>query len=162
MSEWLAMLEDIEGNSNPLRDTITKLDKTTQNEELEGFCAVLSGCRVKETEKGRGDFRRDPAPQGQQLGGLKAAQSKSASPTAKPVEKDHCRHGHTFDGAPKTWTGKVVSLAGRRQLSEWEKHGPDGRHWNGLTRRWEVPEWTSNTVRIGPFVTNAAPPTFRH
>lgn len=57
-----------------------------------------------------------------------------------PPDPRDFRHGHTFDGTPKTWTGKIVSLDAWRQLSEWEKHGPDGRHWNGLTRRWEVPE----------------------
>ena len=49
-------------------------------------------------------------------------------------------HGRTFDGTPKTWTGKIVSLAAWRQLSGWEKHGPNGRHWNGITRSWEILE----------------------
>ena len=50
------------------------------------------------------------------------------------------RHGTTFDGTPKTWTGKIVSLDQWRRLSEWEKHGPDGKHWNGKTHLWEMPE----------------------
>ena len=37
-------------------------------------------------------------------------------------------HGCTLDGTPKTWTGKIVSLDQWRRLSEWEKHGPDGKH----------------------------------
>ena len=48
------------------------------------------------------------------------------------------RHGKSVAGNPLTWTGKVVSLEAWRDLTEWEKHGPDGRHWNGATRKWEV------------------------
>jgi hypothetical protein len=64
--------------------------------------------------------------------------SEQLGPTG-PVDGPH-RHGTTFDGTPKTWTGKVVSLAAWRQLSEWEKHGPNGKHWNGITQLWEIPE----------------------
>jgi hypothetical protein len=49
-------------------------------------------------------------------------------------------YGTTFDGTPKTWAGKIISLDQWRRLSEWEKHGPNGRHWNGKTRKWEMPE----------------------
>lgn len=41
---------------------------------------------------------------------------------------------------PRTWTGRVVSLAAWRELTGWERHGPRGRHWNGATGRWEHPE----------------------
>lgn len=37
-------------------------------------------------------------------------------------------HGQSPGGRPTTWTGKVVSLADWRQLSEWEKHGPNARN----------------------------------
>lgn len=47
-------------------------------------------------------------------------------------------HGTAFDGSPRTWTGRLVSLAAWRDLTEWERHGPNGRHWNGLTRQWEA------------------------
>ncbi len=46
------------------------------------------------------------------------------------------RHGFAVNGNPKTWTGKVVSLADWRGLSDWEKHGPDGRVWCGITKQW--------------------------
>lgn len=39
--------------------------------------------------------------------------------------------------APRTWTGRVVSLAAWRDMTEWERHGPNGRHWNGITKQWE-------------------------
>ncbi len=39
--------------------------------------------------------------------------------------------------APRTWTGRIVSLDEWRRLTEWEKHGPNGQHWNCITKRWE-------------------------
>jgi len=45
-------------------------------------------------------------------------------------------HGLSVAGNPLTWTGRVVSLDAWRRLSEWEKHGPNGRHWCGITRNW--------------------------
>lgn len=56
------------------------------------------------------------------------------------VPSDVSRHGFAINGHPKTWTGKIVSLDAWRQLSEWERHGPNGRQWNGITRQWELPE----------------------
>lgn len=38
---------------------------------------------------------------------------------------------------PRTWSGRVVSLAAWRELTDWERHGPRGRRWNGLTGQWE-------------------------
>jgi hypothetical protein len=49
-------------------------------------------------------------------------------------------HGVTFTGQPKTWAGGIVSLDVWRNLTEWEKHGPNGRHWNGKTQTWEQPK----------------------
>ena len=49
-------------------------------------------------------------------------------------------HAYSALGGPVTWTGRVVSLDDWRNLTEWEKHGPDGRHWNGITKQWEQPE----------------------
>ena len=55
---------------------------------------------------------------------------------SSPADHDDMRHGNAF-GSPKTWTGKIVSFAEWRNLSAWERHGPDGKMWNGLTRQWE-------------------------
>ena len=41
--------------------------------------------------------------------------------------------------SPRTWAGRVVSLADWRGLTDWDRHGPRGQHWNGITRRWENP-----------------------
>lgn len=45
-------------------------------------------------------------------------------------------HGTTPSGRPVTWTGKVVSLAQWRELSDWERHGPQGRVWDGQADQW--------------------------
>lgn len=46
----------------------------------------------------------------------------------------------TGAGRVRTWTGRVVSLAARRKLSGWDRHGPNGRQWDGRTASWEWPE----------------------
>ena len=58
----------------------------------------------------------------------------------EPRNRENYPHGLSCGGRPLTWTGRVVSLAAWRQLSEWERHGPRGRMWNGLTQQWEEPE----------------------
>lgn len=63
---------------------------------------------------------------------------------ATPPKRNHetavFRHGVSLGGNPMTWTGRIVSLSDWRRLSDWEKHGPDGRHWNGITKQWETPK----------------------
>lgn len=49
-------------------------------------------------------------------------------------------YGQSIGGRPLTYTGKVVSLDAWRELLDWEKHGPNERHWSGVTGRWEEPE----------------------
>jgi hypothetical protein len=56
-----------------------------------------------------------------------------------PPEIQDLRHGFAVNGHPKTWTGKIVSLDAWRQLDEWERHGPNGRHWCGIAKAWVVP-----------------------
>ena len=53
--------------------------------------------------------------------------------------QDMWRHGVSVTGSPRTWTGRIVSLDAWRTLTEWEKHGPNGRHWCGVTKRWRHP-----------------------
>ncbi len=60
---------------------------------------------------------------------------KQEEPT-KPVSS----YGESLGGRLLTWTGRVVSLDVWRDLTEWEKRGPNVLHWNGLTRQWENPK----------------------
>jgi hypothetical protein len=72
--------------------------------------------------------RADPAPR------------NTAPPTPKSepqLSAETFRHGVSLTGQPLTWTGRIVSLEAWRILNEWEKHGPNGRHWNGITKQWE-------------------------
>jgi hypothetical protein len=60
------------------------------------------------------------------------------SATGNPArDADGGPYGKAAGGWQRTWTGKVVSLADWRNLSEWERHGSTGKMWNGLTRQWE-------------------------
>jgi hypothetical protein len=43
-------------------------------------------------------------------------------------------------GRHRTWTGRIVSEADWEVMSDWDRHGPAGRMWSGLTQRWEPAE----------------------
>ena len=103
-------LAEVENESQLPCDSVTKPDKTPLKQPAVGLCQVLSECQV-----GSADNLEAQCP-------------------------DQFRHGFTFTGRPKTWTGKIVSLDEWRRLSAWDRHGPDGRVWNGKTRAWEVPQ----------------------
>jgi hypothetical protein len=53
------------------------------------------------------------------------------------VKPEVYAYGLTSGGRPQTWTGRIVPLEDWRNLSEWEKHGQNGQHWNGITKKWE-------------------------
>jgi len=69
-----------------------------------------------------------------------------AAPPARAAGQDPDPDGFPYGTAcdlglyPRTWNGRVVSLAEWRTLTDWERHGPRGRHWNAATGRWEQPE----------------------
>ena len=67
-------------------------------------------------------------------------QNRKAPGAEQASLPEDCKHGFALGNRSKTWTGKVVSLADWRMLSEWDKHGPDGQHWNGTTKTWEQPK----------------------
>ena len=48
-------------------------------------------------------------------------------------------YGSSPGGRPLAWTGRVVSLADWRTLTDQERHGPNGRHWCGVTKQWLQP-----------------------
>jgi hypothetical protein len=65
-----------------------------------------------------------------------AGMSERQQKTTEPETPQTFPHGVSVNGAPLTWTGRVVPLHEWRQLTEWERHGPNGRVWCGLAKRW--------------------------
>lgn len=61
-----------------------------------------------------------------------ACQGAPATPDTRP-------HSLACIGKPKTQTGRVVALEEWRRLSAWERDGPGGLHWDGITRQWKEP-----------------------
>ncbi len=108
MSRWLALAKTAEIEHDIPVRHLTKCDKTPSDQLPVGFCRVLSNCHTGQETK------------------------------SHPRAPDDFKHGFALNGYPKTWTGKVVSLEDWRRLSPWERHGPDGRLWNGKTQRWEI------------------------
>ncbi len=128
MSRWLSLAEDGEKETHTPPDSMTKPDINppavvggSASQPKGAFCQVLSNCQV-EVEK----HQSPPA-------------ILEFTPPQLPPEVDEMRHGFAEGGRPKTWAGRVVSLDDWRSLSPWDRHGPDGRVWNGKTRRWEDP-----------------------
>ena len=109
MSRWLALADGAALNTQTPPDSMTKPDKTPNDQSEGAFCQVLSGCQVGNDGK------------------------------ALPSAISDMRHGFAVNGHPKTWTGNIVSLHAWRRLSEWERHGPDGRVWDGITKQWRKP-----------------------
>ncbi|MCM2560919.1 hypothetical protein M8756_02345 [Lutimaribacter sp. EGI FJ00015] len=58
-------------------------------------------------------------------------------PSAKPDTPGPAPYCESPGGRALTWTGRVVSLDAWRALTEWERRGPHGRRWNGITRQWD-------------------------
>ncbi|MCC0071101.1 MAG: hypothetical protein H6897_14390 [Rhodobacteraceae bacterium] len=75
-----------------------------------------------------------PLPQNPKFAPEAAKPADLARPAPEPFAQ-----GKRINGDPRTWTGRVVSLADWRRLSEWERHGPNGRWFYGDARQWEKP-----------------------
>lgn len=74
-------------------------------------------------------------------GGRNPPTSEALHPHQQPPpDKGPVPHKVGVGGRPVTWTGKVISLDEWRRLSDWERHGPNGRMWNGQTQQWEQAE----------------------
>lgn len=116
MSRWLD-LAMVESNSSDLSpDNLTKGDRSPAEARDPAFCRVLSGCRVGNAER-----------------------SDALDATATPItEPGTYGFACGLPDRPKTWSGKVVSLAEWRQLSDWERDGSTGLIWNALTNQWEA------------------------
>lgn len=71
-----------------------------------------------------------------------AAHAQRIANVATVATPDAFPHGLAINGNPRTWTGRIVSLDEWRRLTEWERRGPNGRHWCGITRAWQKPKET--------------------
>lgn len=63
-----------------------------------------------------------------------------ATPAQRTTPPSAFPHGKAINGTPRTWTGRIVALDEWRRLTEWERHGPNGRHWCGISKQWKEPE----------------------
>lgn len=59
-------------------------------------------------------------------------------PTAPQGDTDAFRHGRSAGGSPKTWTGRIVTMDEWHKLTEWDRHGPNGKLFCGVCRAWVV------------------------
>lgn len=122
MSRWLSLARRPEEISKTLPDTPTKPDKREVEGATRNFCPVLSGCRVRKSRKV--DAARSSV--------ITVPNSTSLLKTASPDSLGG-------NGYQRTWTGAVVSLADWEALSEWERHGPNGRMFYADTWHWQYP-----------------------
>ncbi|MEP6019260.1 MAG: hypothetical protein ABJ251_12375 [Paracoccaceae bacterium] len=129
MSRWLSLAAGSDADSPVPPDSQTKPDKTLCEQPKIAFCQVLSGCQVEGTGiRGNCDTEGE-LPKKQTQEGTVSRLTSSETPTH-----------FSFGGRAISWTGKIVSLEDWRALTAWERHGPNGRHWNGITRQWEWPK----------------------
>ena len=65
-----------------------------------------------------------------------APRVSSVASVATPRASQINPQAETAGGRVATWTGRVVSLDEWRSLTAWQRHGPNGRHWCGITSTW--------------------------
>lgn len=113
MSRWLDLARAAGSSFELPPDNPTEGDKIPKHAAEANLCPVLSGCRVKE-----------------------AGVSEARASCFDAAEKCSPYHGFGVAGRVKTWTGKVVSISDWQSLSEWGRHGPGGKVWDGNARQW--------------------------
>ncbi|WP_299986660.1 hypothetical protein [uncultured Ruegeria sp.] len=119
MSRWLDIARKADDNTHSYTGTQQEPSKRGEAQPNRGFLLVSNGCRVESAEKAG-----DAPPPKVQL----AQQTPNSGPVPDKVG---------VGGRPVTWTGKVVSLEDWRNMTDWERHGPSGKMWNGKTHQWE-------------------------
>lgn len=147
MSVWLELAHAPDENLKSLTDTLQKPSESTAQGETHPFLQVSTGCRDKKSEATPPHHQEPPethemaeaTPFMVVSGGLVAGENEAASKVSRTTETPEFPYGTSPAGRPLTWTGKVVSLAEWRALSEWDKHGPDGRVWCAISREWIDP-----------------------
>lgn len=142
-SKWLALAEEERKSTDP-HLTFDKTDKTQPKVAKAEFCQVLS--KSQADEEGKSVERADPSAALAEIlstSGTPATSATHRRDTEAKVATLHPEnqpndmlHGFAVNDNPKTWTGNVVSLDDWRGLSEWQRHGPNGRMWCGVCRTW--------------------------
>lgn len=112
MSKWLLPALEAKQASTAPPDTSTKADNRLAIVGDTPFCQVLSMSRAAATP---------PATEA-----CAPHEPIIEDPPAEPDEEGFCH----------TWTGRVVSLIEWRTMSRWDRHGPEGRLFCGICRRW--------------------------
>jgi|SRR5690606_1499610 len=70
------------------------------------------------------------------------ASSETNTVASSGEAHDRIRQGQRDPAMPRTWTGRVVSLDEWRSMSAWDRHGPNGRVFCGIARKWRDPDET--------------------
>ncbi len=130
MSKWLALAEDGEGTSNSLTDNRQEPAETT-------LLPVSAMCREDKLSRTVPQNLKKPQIENLSKPVIREVSDPKSDPSISIRSEATSPHGVSPGGRPLTYTGKVVSLDAWRQLSEWERHGPDGKHWNGQSQQWE-------------------------
>jgi hypothetical protein len=145
-----------ENNKTPSESQISDPAETPQKlsqPSKKGFLLVSAGKGKPKTQQKAGDKMKQyqsvesPTPLSAGFAGSNL-EKRTNGPSKNPAKSqqkpdapapDEYPHGKSPAGRPVTWTGKVVSLAEWRAMSEWDKHGPDGRVWCAISREWIDP-----------------------
>lgn len=126
-----AALARIEGGTHPAPETLGGLNSQNSQDSQ----PPAAKARNPASGRAQAQFIGSAMPQPQ--GRVFAQYARKAQPDP---DADTFRHGASVAGNPLTWTGRIVSLDDWRRLTEWERHGPNGRHRCALCRCWHPPE----------------------
>lgn len=106
-------------------------DPHTKLAEIKAQAPVL-GAASQLSQVSRDPVALNPAPH-------VATVAVAATPQRPKLESFPYGTACGLGDSPRTWTGRIVSRDEWTRLTVWEKHGPNGRHWNGITMIWEHP-----------------------
>lgn len=67
------------------------------------------------------------------------SQVSRSQPRELPAADTGSGQGASGAAAPRTWTGRIVSLDEWRALSRWDRFGPEGRLFCGACQAWVMP-----------------------
>lgn len=126
-------------------DKTDRTDKTHATIAREGVNARDRGVLSVKSVLSPGERAEPPGPPPEAGAALRHA---LAAPSRHPPET--FPHGVACGGSPRTWTGRIVSLAEWRGLSEWDRHGPNGRLFCGACGEWVMPGTCAHTGARSP------------